>query len=137
MNARRISNLYHNAQLCLAAIRILEHQRSKPPAIEDVCRILNCSLEQATYILRKLEDLGAVDIVEGAFGTRLFILDHLKAESLPRDETDNRLDEALKQFQTSRRDHTKKIAAIQADQKKKRQDLFANLEKKLKKNLEK
>ena len=77
------------------------------------------------------------EIVEGAFGPRLFIKDHLKLEEIPMEEQEDKFQEALKAFQTSRETHTQKIKAIQQDQQKKKKNLFADLEKQLKKNLNK
>lgn len=129
--------LYKNAHLFVSAIRVLDHRNSAPPTIDDVCEMLSVSLEQGNYICRKLKGFQAIEMVEGAFGPRLFIKDHLKLENIPRDEQENRLDDALKEFQTSRKKHSKKIASIQKDQKEKKKNLFADLEKQLRKNLKK
>jgi len=72
-----------------------------------------------------------------AYGPRLFIKDHLKLEKIPKEEHEDKFQEALKEFQTSRETQTQKIKAIQQDQQKKKKNLFADLEKQLKKNLNK
>ncbi len=125
--------LYSDAHLVVAAIRILEHRKSAPASVDDVCQSLSFSLEQGNYICRKLKDMGIIDVVEGAFGTRLFIKNHLKIEEIPKAEKDSSLTEALKKFQDSKKDFTKKIESFQAQQTKKQQALFAELEKKMKK----
>lgn len=130
-------NYYQNAHLLVAAIRILDHQKSRPPSIEDVCRMVSFSLEQGNFICNKLEDMGAIEIVEGAYGTRLFIKNHLILEEIPQDEQESRLDEALKEFQSSRNAYSKKVKSIKADQDEKRKNLFADLEKKLKQGITK
>lgn len=127
--------LYKDAHLFVAAIRVLKHCNSAPPAIEDVCEMLSISLEKGNYICRRLEEYQVIKMVEGAFGPRLFIKDHLMLEEIPQDSQENKLDKALKEFQTSRQEHSQKIASIQKDQQKKKKNLFADIEKQLKKNL--
>jgi hypothetical protein len=127
--------LYKNAHLFVSAVRILEHRHSAPPAIEDVCAMLSISPEQGHYLCRKLTDYEIIEIVDSAYGPRLFVKDHLKIEKIPREKQEDRFQEALKEFQTSRKSHTQKVKAIQMGQQRKKQDLFADLEKQLKKNL--
>jgi len=129
------SDFYSNAHLVVAAIRILTHKNSAPPSMEEVCGILSFSSEQGNFIFRKLKDIGIIDMVEGGFGIRLFIKNHLKIEEIPRGKKEDRLEEALKKFQNSKKDITKRIESIQARQAKKQKDLFAELEEKLKKGL--
>ena len=129
--------LYKNAHLFVAAVRVLEHCKAAPPAIEDVCEMLSISVEQGSYICRKLKEYQAIEMIESAYGPRLFIKDHRKLEEIPAEEQEDRLGEALKEFQTSRQQHSQKIAAIKKNQQEKKKNLFADLEKQLKKNLQK
>jgi hypothetical protein len=126
---------YHHAHLFVAAIRILDHQKSTPPTIEDVCQLINFSLERGHFICNNLVEREIIKIVEGSYGMRLFIRDHTLLEDIPQDEQENKLDQALKQFQAAKKGYADKVASIQADQKEKRKNLFADLEKKLKTDL--
>lgn len=126
-------DLYSNAHLVVAAIRILSHKNSKHPSINEICKTLSFSLEQGNLICKKLEDLGIIDVVEGAFENHLFIKDHLKIEEIPRDKKEDRLEDALKKFKNSKKDFSKKIESFQAKQAEKQKALFAELEEKLKK----
>ena len=130
-------DLYSNAHLIVAAIRILSHQNAKPPSVDEVSQALSFSLEQGNLICNKLKSMGIIDLIEGAFGTGLFIKNHVKIEEIQRGEKEDKLGTALKKFQNSKRDFTKKIESIQAKQVKKQKDLFAEIEKKLKKELDK
>jgi len=127
------ADFYSNAHLVVAAIRVLTHQNSTPPSMDQVCRIISFSLEQCNFICKKLKKIGIVDVVEGGFGTRLFIKNHLKIEEIPKGKKEDDLEESLKAFQNSRKDFTQKIESFQAKQAKKQRDLFAELEEKLKK----
>ena len=127
------SDFYSNAHLVVAAIRILTHKNSTPPSIDQVCRTISFSLEQGNLICKKLKKIGIIEVVEGAFGNRLFIKNHMKIEEIPKGKKEDKLEEALKKFQNSRKDFSKKIESYQVEQEKKQKDLFAELEKKLKK----
>ena len=130
-------NFYHNAHLLVSAIRVLEHQKTKPPSIEDVCQMVSFSLEQVNFICKKLADMKVIEVIEGTYGTRLFIKEHLVLEQIPKDEQESRLEEALKEFQSARKDHSQKVASIKANQREKRKHLFADIEKKLKQDISK
>jgi len=132
-----VKDLYAEAHLVVAAIRVLEYQNGSPPSIEDVCRMLAFSLEQGSFVCRRLEALEIVKVVEGAYGIRLFIRDHLRLEDIPRGAKEDRFDEALKKFHTSKKAFTQKMESFQAKQAEKQKNLFAELEKKLKKQIDK
>ncbi len=127
------TEFYSEAHLIVAAIRILQHRNSVPPSIEEISKITSFSLEQTGLLCRKLNALEIIEITEGAFGTRLFIKNYLAIEEIPADKKESRLDEELKKFKDSKSDITQKIESIKAEQQKKQNDLFAELEKKLKK----
>jgi len=131
------TDLYSNSHLIVAAIRVLEHQKASPPSVENVCATLSCSLEQGNLLCARLNDMGVIEIVTGAFGTRLFVRDHLKLEEIPKDEKTSSLEEAVQRFQNSRKEISSKIESIKAAQAEKQKNLFAELERRLKKKPEK
>lgn len=130
-------DFYTQAHLMVAAIRVFEHKNSRPPTIDDLCQTINFSIEKGNFICRKLEELEVIEAVEGSFGTRLFVRDHLKIEDIPRGESENNFEDELKKFQDNRKAFSQKIETFQAQQKQKKKDLFAEMEKKLKKELDK
>ena len=130
-------DLYTNAHLVVAAIRIFTHKNSKQPSMAEICKTLSFSLEQGNLICKKLKDLGIIDVVEGAFENHLFIKNHLKIEDIPTDKKEDKLEEALKKFKDSKKDFSKKIESFQAKQAEKQKALFAELEEKLKKGSDK
>ena len=125
-------DLYTKAHLVVAAIRILEREANVSSSIEKVCQMISFSLEHGNFICKKLEEMGIIEIVKGAHGTRLFIKDHLKIEEIPRGAGESKLEEELKKFQSSKKGLSKKIELFQAKQAEKQKNLFAELEKKLK-----
>jgi len=134
---KKDQNLYKTAHLFVSAIRIREYQNHTPPTLEDISQMLAMSIEHSNYICRKLKEMGIVDSVEGSYGNRLFIRDHLKIEEIPRENDASKLEEELKKFQESQKGLSQKIEDIQAKQAQKKKDLFAEMEKKLKKELDK
>ncbi|MGD2272267.1 MAG: hypothetical protein PVI06_17840 [Desulfobacterales bacterium] len=130
-------DLYSTAHLFVAAIRVWDYQNSKPPSVEDVCRALAFSAERGNFVCKRLEQMGVVEVVEGAYGTRLFVKDHLKIEDIPRDEKTRKIDDEISKFKKSQKKLTRKIESFQAEQAQKKKNLFADVEKKLKEKLEK
>jgi len=130
-------DLYSEAHLLVAAIRLHEHAQARPATLEDACRMLGFSTEHAGIIRRRLVELGALESVQGSFGERLFIRDHLKIEEIPRGEIGRRLEDEVKKFQDLQRNFTQKIETLQAEQAGKKKNLFAEMEKKLKEEIEK
>ncbi len=133
----QIKNFYSTSHLFVAAIQVLQHQKNAPPSIQAVSETLSFSLEQGSFIARELQGRGIVDVVEGSFGTRLFIKDRLALEEIPKDARGSRLEDELKRFQDTKTDYDQKVTIIHSKQSKKQKDLFAELEKKLKKTIEK
>jgi len=130
-------NLYSSAHLFVSAIRIFEHQNNTPASVEDISRILKFSVERSHYFVRKLKELGIIDEIEGSYGIRLFIRDHLKIEDIPREDDGGKLEAELKKFKESQKELSHKIETIQAKQAEKKKNLFAEMEKKLKQELNK
>lgn len=130
-------DLYTAAHLFVSAIRVYEHQMNTPPTIDDISQILVMSIERSSYICRKLKELGVVDSVEVSYDNRLFVRDHLKIEEIPREADGTELEAELQKFKESQKALTEKIETIQAQQAQKKKDLFAEMEKKLKQELDK
>ncbi len=87
-------------------------------------------------ICRKLKVMEIIDVVEGAFGTKLFVRNFLLLEEIPKDAEESKLEDEVKKFQDSKKNHSKEIEAFQQKQKQKKKDLFAELDQKLKKKIE-
>ena len=129
-------DFYTEAHLLVAAMRVHEHVHSRPATLEDVCRLLALSAEHAGIISRRLEDLGIIEAVRGSFGTRMFLRDHLRLEDIPRGELGRKLEDEVKKFQDTQRSFTQKIESLRVEQAGKKKNLFAEMEKKLKEELD-
>lgn len=131
------NDLYTTAHLFVAAVRVLDHRDSAPPALEAVCRLLNYSDEKGSYLLNRLKEQGVVDTVQSGFNDRIVVADHLAIEDLPRDTEASRLEQELEKFKKGKDAMEEKIASIKAQQDQKKQTLFAEIEKKLKQKMDK
>jgi hypothetical protein len=130
-------DFYNEAHLWVAAIRIFEHLNSRPPNVDELCRTIKFSIERGNFICRKLQDLGIIAAVEGSFGARWYLSDPLKIEDIPRGEPESKMVDELKKFRDTQKAFSQKMETMQAEQKKKKKDLYADMEKKLKEELEK
>lgn len=124
-------DLYTKAHLVVAAIRILEHKDTVSSSIEKVCEMISFSLEHGNLICKKLDEIGIIELVEGTYGTMLFVKDHLKIEEIPRGIEESRLEEEIKKFRNDKKGLSKKIELFKAEQVEKQKNLFAEVEKKL------
>ena len=130
-------DFYSEAHLFVAAIRIFEYLNSRPPDVDELCRTINISIERCNFTCRKLEGLGIIKSVAGSFGARWYISDHLKIEDIPRQAPESKMEDELKKFQDSQKAFSRKMETLQAQQKQKKKELFSDMEKKLKEELEK
>jgi hypothetical protein len=129
-------DLYTEAHLFVAAVRILSHTKNTPPALDHVCQLLAISLERGGVILRRLKKEDIVEVVQQSHKDRLFINAHLNIEIFKHAESKSDLDKALDEFKSEKQNFSKKIESIKADQAKKKEDLFAKLNSQLKKEAE-
>ena len=131
-------SIYEKGHLTVATVRILEYCNGSPPSMDQITAMLKFSSEQTAYIIRNLEENGILKKVEGAFEGRWTVDDFLKLEDLPKDISEpTQLDSALQKFQAEKNKMAKKIEAIKEQQALKKKDLFAEIEKKLKKDITK
>jgi len=133
----KTNNLYSTAHLFVAAIRVCEHEQSAPPSIDDVCRLISFSLERGNFICKQLKEMEIVEAVEGPYGVRLSVKNHIKIEDIPKEEKESALEGELAKFKQTQKSFAKKIESFAAKQKEKKKSLFDEVEKKLKKELDK
>lgn len=134
---KKTDSLYNDAHLVVAVIRLLEYRDKIPPSTDSVCRELSFSLEQGNLICKKLHDREIIEVVEGAFGTKLYVRDHLLIEEIPKDHQEETIEDEVKKFQQAQKENLKKIQSLHDEQKKKKKDLFAEIDRKLKDGLKK
>lgn len=129
---------YNEAHLFVAAIRVLQHQKKIIPSLEDVCELLKISEESAHATIRELETKGIIEKMEDPYAIKLNVADHLAIENLPKTtEEKSSFADDLEKFQAKQKSAEKKVADIQAEIDKKKQDMLSDIEAKFKKEMDK
>lgn len=123
---------YTEAHLITAAIRVLEHQTGAPPTIEAVCETLSFSPEHGRLLAKKLSGAGILEITKGAYGDRAFIKDHLAIENLPRQQEGETLQSEIERFRRDKQGFARKIETLKSKNEQRKKDLFAEIEKGIK-----
>lgn len=101
--------------LIVAAIRILSHQRKRPPTAEEIADTLGLSREIALHILRGLEARDIVRAIETPFEVRFDIEKHRAVEDLPLDSTGPDLGREIEDFHKKAEDRQKEIERMMRD----------------------
>ena len=78
-----------------------------------------------------------IEAVEGLYGVRLSIKNHLIIEDIPKEDKESALSDELSKFKETQKTFAKKIESFTAKQKEKKKSLFDEVEKKLKQELDK
>jgi hypothetical protein len=129
---------YQEAHLFIAAIRVLQHTKGNPISIEDICSLLKLSREMGHATCRKLVKRGIIETITDPFSVKISIINHLEIEKIPQHEQESdTLRHELETFQAKKVDMDQKVENIQAELKKKKESLFADLEAKLKNEIDK
>ena len=133
----KIPDLYHQAHLWVAAIRILEYRNRLSPSVETICAFLGVSIEQGHRLVRKLDQRGIIQAVAKGQEVHCTLADHRLLEELPQTEAKlPPLSAEVAQFKAARGEISGKVAAFRSQQERKKKDLFAELNAKLKADLD-
>jgi len=130
-------DIYNEAHLFVAAIRLLRHQHNSPPSVEEVSLALRVSDEAGHALCRKLRALGIIETVADPFTVKMAVANHLALENLPRqEEAKDALARELERFQAEKKSGEQKISSLQAEFARKQQEKLAGIEAMLKKEME-
>lgn len=103
-------DLYQEAHLVVAAVRLIAYREKTPPSPDQVAKFLGFSLENVHYIVNKLDELGALRVMSGAFGVKLLLDDPLKIEDLADLETRPGIEEEIAAFQAAQAQKNEEMA---------------------------
>jgi hypothetical protein len=101
--------------LLVAAVRVLSHQRKRPPTSEEIAELLGLSREITLHILRGLEARRIVRAIETPFEVRFDIEDHKEVEALPVDASGPDLGREIEDFHKKSEDRQKQIEKMMRD----------------------
>lgn len=101
----------NEAQLLLAAIRVLVHRQERSPTPEEVAELLQMSASPVRMQLAALQDLGAIALVTSAFETHAEIRDPATISELP-EEAGPAISEDIKDFDRRKQEEAEKMAHL-------------------------
>lgn len=125
---------YHESHLVVAAVRILSHTEGKPPAPEEVAKMLGLTSEKVYMLARELKERDILRMLESPFDVRLDVLDPRPLESLPREHDDGAMIEELAEFKTKSREKHDEMTRMFAENEaeKRRKERVSKLEEQFK-----
>lgn len=127
-----MGNLYHQGHLFVAAIRVHEHCKGRPPTLGNLSEMLNIVTDEISRISRELEKKKIIGVVKSGGEESFHVLDHLRLEDLPREEAGaNALQEELSSFRRQQDARMKELeSTLESD--RSRSDVFQGLDEALK-----
>jgi DNA-directed RNA polymerase specialized sigma subunit len=125
------TDLYEQAHVFLAGIRVFEHLHGRPPTLQGLSEFLKISEEELSLLARKLEDRSIIRVVQAGSQIRYSIADHTGVEDLPRGEQSSQMKDEISQFQNKQQSRLKEIEKTLGRSTEKSK-IFSDLDKALK-----
>lgn len=125
------TDLYEQAHIFLAGIRVFEHLHGRPPALQGLSALLKISEEELSLLARKLEDRSIIRVVQAGSQIRYSIADHTGLEDLPRGQQSSQMQDEISQFQNKQQSRLKEIEKTLGKSTEKSK-IFSDLDKALK-----
>jgi DNA repair photolyase len=124
-------DIYSQAHLFVAATRVFEHLQHQPASLKGLKDLLQVSEEELSRISRKLEEIGAINVIMSGGEARFSIREHMKIEEFPRSIEAPKMEEEISQYKTKQELRLKEIEQSMA-KKGDKSSIFSELEKALK-----
>ncbi len=128
-------SLYEEAQILLAGVRLFRHREKRFPTLKDLSDMIGFSMESVHHLCNRLEAIGAVERIRGAFEDRVCLKDPLQAESLREADEGPSVAEDLRKWEKEKRERVREVERLFSDEARgeKKKDLFAEIEERLRK----
>jgi DNA-binding Lrp family transcriptional regulator len=127
--------LYDEAQILLAGVRLFQHREQRLPSLKELAEFTRLSVESVHHLCNRLEKIGALERIRGAFDDRICLKDPLEAEALREVPDQPDIGEDVKKWKEQReitlKDVEDKFSGDAARQE--REEQFAQIEQKLRK----
>ena len=104
--------MYVKAHYFVAAIRVLEHLHQRPPALKEIAALLAISLDEASRISRRLDELGIIGAIKSGIDERYSVCDHLKIESLPHEEAAPAMQDEVLRLKAQKESKLKELESL-------------------------
>ena len=92
-------SLYDEAQILIAGVRLFQHREQRMPATREVAEFIRFSVESVYHLSNRLEKIGVLEIVRGAFEERICLKEPWKAELLREEQSGPEIAEDIRQWQ--------------------------------------
>lgn len=127
--------LYEEAQILLAGVRLFQHREKRMPSLKELAEFINFSVESVHHLCGRLEGIGALERIRGAFEDRICLKDPLQAEALREIGGSPDIGEDVKKWKEQRKSRLLEVEKRFSgdEERKEKEDLFAQIEQKLKK----
>ena len=127
--------LYEETQILMAGVRLFKHRENRLPSLKELAEFTHFSTETAHHLCNRLEKIGALERIRGAFDERVCLKDPLEAEVLREAPDSPDIEDDVKQWKAQRESKLKEVEErFSGDAaRKEQQDQFSEIEQKLKK----
>lgn len=123
---------YLQAKVLLAVITLVEYRSKKQADIRSISELSGFSSELTNHLVNKLETLGAVRRITGAFEDRVAILDENAIAPLFEEKFSSNIEDEVAQFAQQQKAKHADINSLFQTGGESKKDLFSSLEEKLK-----
>jgi DNA-binding MarR family transcriptional regulator len=127
--------LYEETQILMAGVRLFKHRENRLPSLQELAEFTRFSTETAHHLCNRLEKIGALERIRGAFDERICLKDPMQAEALREAPDSPDIGDDVKQWKEKRESKLKEVEErFSGDAaRQEQQDQFAEIEQKLKK----
>ena len=73
--------LYEETQILMAGVRLFKHRENRLPSLKELAEFTRFSAESVHHLSNRLEKIGALERIRGAFDDRICLKDPLQAEA--------------------------------------------------------
>jgi DNA-binding Lrp family transcriptional regulator len=127
--------LYEEAQILLAGVRLFQHREGRLPSLNELAEFTRFSVESVHHLCNRLEKVGALERIRGAFDDRICLKDPLQAESFREVPDSPDIGKDVKQWKEQRDTRLREVEERFSGEsaRREKQDQFAEIEEKLRK----
>jgi DNA-binding MarR family transcriptional regulator len=128
-------SLYEEAQILIAGVRLFQHREGRMPSVRELSEFTRFSVESVYHLCNRLEKLGVLEKVRGAFDERISLKDPLQAEMLRQEENAPDIGEDVKKWKEHHQGTIQEVEKRFSEGygKKEKEELYSKLQEKLRK----
>jgi hypothetical protein len=135
LKMKKTDSLYEEAQIFMAGIRLFRHREKRLPSLAELAEFARVSVEAAHHMCSRLEKIGAVERILGAFDDRICLKEPLEAEALRQVVDPPHIDEEVRKWKEHRDSSIQEVEKRFSPEfgKAEREELYSQIEEKIRK----